>query len=46
MEDRKAQQTAADQYFRNAADRPSEKQTKLLKKQNNLMKVFYKTLRQ
>jgi hypothetical protein len=42
MEDRKAKQTAADQYFcsaklamepyRNAADRPSEKQTKLLKK--------------
>jgi hypothetical protein len=28
MEDRKAQQNAADQYFRNAVDRPSEKQTK------------------
>jgi hypothetical protein len=24
MEDRKAQQTAADQYFRNAVDRPRE----------------------
>jgi hypothetical protein len=43
MEDRKAKQTAADQYFRYAADRPSEKQTKLLKKQNNLMKTFDNT---
>jgi hypothetical protein len=25
MEDRKAKQSAADQYFRNAADRPREK---------------------